>query len=605
MCGIAGAINYYPLDLEALKKSLYHRGPDEQSIYTYKNVALIHTRLAIQDILNAHQPFHFKNYSIIFNGEIYNHFELRELYLKDIEFKTTSDTETLLMLFIRFKEQALELLDGMFAFCVFDKSKNSLFLARDRAGKKPLYYIKQKNLFLFASEINSIKKVMKLEICEKNIASYLRVGYFYRQNTAYKELFELEGGNFLEIDCDSLEFKKNRYFDIKKYYLLKSQALNLDEAKTKLKELLFKSIKDRLLSSDLEVGAFLSSGIDSSLIVAIASQIKSNLKTFTVSFKGIYNEAPLARLVAKKYETNHIEVEIELDDLKSNIEKILLLYGEPFFDSSAIPSYYVSREAKRDLTVILNGDGADELFGGYRRYVPFASSIYKIARLFSSLSKLLPKPNEKKSIYNYIYRLLELSNKKSPLELYLSATTDIWEGYSDELIISDETVSEFIDSIFKLEIPILSKMMLLDFELILFGDLLIKMDIATMANSLEARSPFLSKYTLEFAPSLPNNYKIDGTTTKSILRNLAKEYLPSELINQPKRGFEVPLKEWVENELKELIYDLLIPKDAYARSFVKSSFLDSLLENRANISREKRAKMLWSLFALEVWKRSH
>jgi asparagine synthase (glutamine-hydrolysing) len=348
------------------------------------------------------------------------------------------------------------------------------------------------------------------------------------------------------------------------------------------------------------VGAFLSGGIDSSLIVAVASQYVDKLKTFTVKFDGAFDESHLAKLTAKKYNTEHHELSISMN-LRDDIEKILLNYGEPFMDSSAIPSYYVSQEAKKYVTVILNGDGADEIFGGYRRYVPIANNWIKIASYFSYLTKILPKSHSKKSIYNYAYRLLAMSGKNG-LDFYNSATNDIFEdAYSFKNNNNFNEMNNFISLIEHENISKLSKMLYMDFNLILQSDLLKKMDIATMSHSLEGRSPFLSKYMLEFAPVLADKFKIKGTTTKYLLRELAKQYLPKELIMQPKRGFEVPLKSWIENDLKENIFDTL-KSDCYSREFIDMNFINKLLEKKVDISHEKRAKMLWTMYSLEVWK---
>ena len=601
MCGIAGAINYNKYDLKKVEKSLYHRGPNEQSIYTKDNIALVHTRLSIQDISNGHQPFHYPSsqcakYSIVFNGEIYNHMILRE-ELKEFSFITSSDTETLLYLYIKYKEKMFDKLDGMFVFGIIDYEKNRLILGRDRAGKKPLFFYKDENSLFFASELNAIKAgVENLSIDETNIASYIRCGFFYNDITPYQNVEEVQAGYYYNIDLDTLEIQKNRYFNILDYYN-NTTSLSFDESLNKLDSLLHTSVKDRLLSSDLEVGAFLSGGIDSSLVVAIASEYKKNLKTFTVKFDGAYDESHLAKLTALKYNTDHTEISISMN-LKDDIEKILLNYGQPFMDSSAIPSFYVSQEAKKHVTVILNGDGADELFGGYRRYVPAANNWIQIASKFAYLLKVLPHPHNKKSLYNYFYRLLSMSSK-SGLDFYMSSTYDIYE---DIYKFENNSVTNQIDKFIKdVKLNDLSKMLYLDFNLLLFSDLLVKMDIATMANSLEGRSPFLSRHMLEFAPSLQNNYKIKGKSTKHILRELSKKYLPSELINQPKRGFEVPLKSWVENDLKDNIYDSL-SGTSYSQKFVDKKFITDVLNNKLNIPSEKRAKILWNMYCLEVWK---
>ena len=596
MCGISGVINHQKYDLEAIKSSLYHRGPDEQSIFIDKNIALLHTRLSIQDISHGQQPFQFLEYTVVFNGEIYNHLELRN-DLKEVNFKTASDTETLLYLYIKYQERMFDKIDGMFAFAILDKKRNKLFMARDRSGKKPLYFYKDNNSFFFASELNSIRTGIKdLDINKDAITSYLRSGFFFKQFTAYKNVEEVLAGHSYEVDLETLEIQKSSYFNILEFYNHTS-TLSFAESLEKLDNLLHKSVRDRVLSSDLEVGAFLSGGIDSSLVVAMASKYKKNLKTFTVRFDGAYDESHLARLTANKYNTEHHELSISMN-LKEDIEKIILNYGQPFMDSSAIPSYYVSAEAKKHVTVILNGDGADELFGGYRRYVPAANGWISIVKKLDFILAILPKPHNKKSIYNFAYRLLSMSSKEG-LDFYLSSTIDMFE---DEYIFESnalfEKMNEFINSI---HLNPFSKMLYLDFNMLLFSDLLVKMDIATMSHSLEGRSPFLSKYMLEFAPTLQNEYKIKGSTTKHILRELSKKYLPDELITQPKRGFEVPLKNWVQKDLKENLHDKLA-QNSYSSHFIDNKFIQSLLDEKINVSDEKRAKMLWSMYCLEVWK---
>jgi asparagine synthase (glutamine-hydrolysing) len=591
MCAIAGVFNYKYIDLEAIRDSMLHRGPDSQNIYKYENLALIHNRLSIQDIENGAQPFHYEEFSIVFNGEIYNHLELRES-LKEFEFKTHSDTETLLYLFVKFREEMFTMLDGMFAFAIFDKRENSLFLARDRAGKKPLYYSKVSDRFIFASELNAFK--IEKEIDEEAVYSYLRAGFLFDSSTIYKDIFELSSGSYIEVNLPNLEIKTEQYFNILDFYQNKS-SLNLEDSLQKVDDLLHKSIKDRLLSSDLEVGAFLSGGIDSSLIVAIASQYRKNLKTFTVNFDRGYSEAWLAKLTAQKYRTEHTEIEISMN-LRDDIEKILCNYGEPFMDSSAIPSYYVSKEAKKHLTVILNGDGADELFGGYRRYV--GAKLTDVAKHFRFALKFLKKPHNKQSLYNYLYRLLSMADK-SGLEFYLSSRIDIFEDcYSFER--GSTELKKFIEKSENLNLSTVDKMLYEDFNTLLFGDLLVKMDIATMANSLEGRSPFLSKYMLEFAPSLNENFKVKNSTTKYILRELSKKYLPKEVLHQPKRGFEVPLKSWIDNELKENIFDSL-QSGCYSSNYIEQKFITDVLNRDVDISDEKRAKILWTLYSLEVF----
>jgi len=606
MCGIAGSINS-SFSYQDVITSLGHRGPDENNGFQNKNVDLFHLRLSILDISCGKQPMHLGDkYIIIFNGEIYNHQEIRQKF--DLKGETSSDTETLLLLYDRFGADFLNLIDGMFAFVIYDKIKEQLFIARDRAGEKPFYYYFDHKQFAFASELNCLKTMVPLEIQAKNFYQYLRLGAFYHQFTPYKNVTELRPGSFLVIDCKTLSIKETRWWDINSFYQKKSSD-SLEESLQKTNLYLHQAIKRRLESSDLEVGCFLSGGIDSGLVTSIASGYQKNLKTFTVSFDGEFDEAPLARLVSEKYNTQHNEIKISFKNLQDDVENILCNYGEPFFDSSAIPSFYVSREAKKYVTVILNGDGADELFGGYRRYVPFSKfDFFKKINIVKNtshlLKKALPLPDNKKSLYNYIYRLTALASKPG-LEIYLSAGADIFEDYQQYIIDPGfdylKPVNHNFEKIAGSGLSGLKKIMNLDFDTVLCDDFLVKMDIATMANSLEGRSPFLSKELLEYIPSIDDKYKIKGKTTKYLLRRLASDYLPAELIHQPKRGFEIPLKKWVDNELKEILFDYLSGNNNFYNNFVNQNFVEKLLAKKIKIPDEKRAKILWTLFSMEVW----
>lgn len=610
MCGIAGAVNF-KLCYRTIDASMLHRGPDEQHNFTADNVDLYHLRLSILDIGGGGQPMRLDDrYTIIFNGEIYNHSEVRKQL--NIKGNTSSDTETLLLLYRKYGTDFLNYLDGMFAFAIYDKEERSIFVARDRAGKKPLYYYADADKIVFASELNCLKSLLPLQMNADNFYHYLRLGSFYKKLTPYKNVHELPAGSYLVIDCKTLDIKEKRWWDISDFYT-RSDNDSFEESLYKVDTLLHTSIKRRVESSDLEVGSFLSGGIDSGLVTAIASDYNKSLKTFTVSFNGEYDEAPLARLVADQYDTEHTEIKIGFETLKYDIENIVENYGEPFFDSSAIPSYYVSAAAKKHLTVILNGDGADELFGGYRRYVPFAKYDFFKANVLvkssaSFLKTILPLANNKKSKYNYLYRLASLASKQS-LEIYLAAGVDIMEGYEQHIKQPGfdylfEMRNDF-DAIAGARMSGLKKLMNMDFNTTLFSQLLVKMDIANMANSLEGRSPFLCKELLEYAPAMNDQFKINGSTTKYLLRQLAKKYLPGQLINQPKRGFEVPLKQWVEKELKEVVFDYVGSSTGISAQFVEKGFIDLLLKGTIKMPAEKRAKILWTLTCMEIWYRKN
>ena len=604
MCGIAGSINVR-LNIQELTKDLLHRGPDEQTTWEEKNLQLHHHRLAILDIAGGSQPMHYEHLTIIFNGEIYNHLEIRAKH--KLFCKTNSDTETILQAYAKLGADCLYDFDGMFALVIYDRNEQKLFLARDRAGKKPLYYFSEGDKFVFASELGALKNQLPLIVNEEHIRQYVRMGYFYKSSTPYEKVLELPAGHYGYVPLQNPTIKITKWWNIHTFYNQRSTD-DFQTASDKIDNILHTAVKNRVESSDLEVGSFLSGGIDSGIVTAIAKQYNSSLKTFTVSFDAEYDEAPLAKLVAEKYKTDHYEIKISFDNLANDIEKILSNYGEPFFDSSAIPSYYVSEAAKKHLTVILNGDGGDEIFGGYRRYVPFAKFDFFNAGGFtktmaSALFSILPVSDNKKSKYNYIYRLTDLARKNN-LSIYLSSTIDSFEGYEKYLGTNDNylrRVKSDFEEIKQSNLSGLQKIMNLDFENILAGNLLVKMDIATMAHSLEGRSPLLCKEILEYVPGISDDFKIKGTKTKYLLRTLAEKYLPAELINQPKRGFEIPLKKWIDGELKDLIYSYIISPNAWCNNFVDKKFINELWNRKVKTGDEKRAKMIWTLFALEVW----
>jgi asparagine synthase (glutamine-hydrolysing) len=557
MCGIAGF--NFKIDKEAVFNALHHRGPDERGEFSDEFFSFFHTRLSIRDISNGHQPFRFNEYVIIFNGEIYNHLALRD-ELKEFNFKTNSDTETLLYLYIKYKEKMFEKIDGMFAFAIYNTKTKKLFLARDRAGKKPLFIYKKGQKFAFASEIN-VFKFLNLSIDEEDIKFFLTFGFC---ESGFKEIKEFPAGSFGILDK---ELKIKSYFDInfcKKYSFKESVSL--------ADELLEKSVKNRLFSSDVEVGAFLSGGIDSSLIVAKASEFKK-LKTFTVRFDGSYDESTLAKKVAEKYNTEHYTIDIDIDLTK--IKKIISSYGKPFFDSSAIPSYFVSKKAREYVKVVLNGDGADELFAGYRRYVPLFYHLDKIAKFLPNIT------GYDRGIRYFLDRLIRAS-KASGGKWYNILLNDLFW-------IDGVKVKKFDEFVRSLKLNNFNKLLFLDFKYNLDKDLLMKMDIATMQNSLEARSPFLSKYFLETAFCMDG--KIRAFKTKAILRELAKKYLPNEIVYAKKRGFEVPLKRWMFEDLRDVVFDTL------KQGFYKN-FIDIDIEK---LKGDRGAKVLYLLFSLEVW----
>lgn len=605
MCGIVGSINRRIVEQD-IYDTMLHRGPDEQSYYRESNIELHHLRLSILDIQGGKQPMHLADrYSIIFNGEIYNHQELRTKF--NLKCKSNSDTETLLHLYDLLGVDLLIELDGMFAMVIYDKREQTLFFARDRSGKKPLYLHKKDNKLVFASELNCLNKLCDLNVNTDSIMQFVQWGYAMRNSVPYNDVVELLPAHYILTSTKDISITQQQWWSIQEQYHNVSND-SFEQATEKIDALLNLGVSRRIDTSDLEVGCFLSGGIDSGLVTAIAAEKSQHkLKTFTVKFDGAFNEAPLARQVAEKYGTDHTEIEISFDHLENDIENILGNYGEPFSDSSAIPSYYVSQAAKKHITVVLNGDGADELFGGYRRYVPFAKHDFFRAGGFSNsigsaLSKILPPPKSKKSLYNYGFRLANMMSMNG-VNLYNSATVDIYDKLiTDCDLVFDKDSKSHLQSIINDDnLSGLQKLLCLDFTTLLPGDLLVKMDIATMAHSLEGRSPLLMKELLDYVPTFSDAYKIKGKSTKHVLRTLSKKYLPSDLIHQPKRGFEIPLSDWVENQLSSVISDYLRPANGLMGQMLGSDIVNNLLDGKLAINRVKRNKIIWTLFSAEMW----
>lgn len=586
---------------------LCHRGPDEQLYKSYApHVHLFHARLSIVDIAGGTQPMEEEGLSIIFNGEIYNHQELREQF--GLRGRSHSDTETILLLYKQMGLDMLQHLEGMFALALYDQQQGKVHLIRDRAGKKPLYYAQTADSIYFSSEQNMLQKVLKPSIKLTAMANYLHTGMVYGAGTPYEGIFEVKPGHRLEIDVRNETLSEQKqWWSIAPFYE-QTMPLGEEEALAELDRRMKAAVTRRIESSDLEVGCFLSGGIDSGIVTAMAAQVKPRLRTFTVKFDNSeYDESPIAKKVASHLGTIHEELEVSYDHLLQDFEKIVNAYGEPFVDDSQIPSYYVAREARKHLTVIVNGDGGDELFGGYRRYVPYASTLLRSSgvKLLSKLAApLMPAPGNKMSLYNYAYRLAKLNSLES-YEQYLSASSDMLLDRNDYFRVApDDALEKTIRRIEAMPISDLSKIMLSDFETILPYILLKKIDISSMQNSLEGRSPFLSKDIMEFAPSLPDQLKVKGNTTKYLLRKLAASYLPAGNEKLPKKGFEVPIIEMVNHTLQPIVKDYLGGSNCLYKEVLDPAFVEKLLKDKVDMSKDKRAKLIFGLLTMEIWYRN-
>lgn len=610
MCGLAGSVAY-PLDVSVVLEALKHRGPDDAGDFTDGKVQLLHTRLAIVDAAGGAQPMQRGEWVVCFNGEIYNHEALRARH--NLSCETHSDTETLLKLFAKLGPKCLDQLDGMFAFALYNTQSQMLFLARDRAGEKPLYVWQNAGQTVFASELNALRMALPLCVDHSAVRDFLASGVFTQHNTPYQNVTEVLPGHLVTIDCNTQQMTDTTWFSLESQYLLsaassKAEPLitDVNHAIQQLDEKLNSSVVNCLHSSDLEVGCFLSGGIDSGLITALASQHVRSLRTFTVSFDGQFDESALAASVAKRYNTTHCKLPISFDSLEQDIETIVLNYGEPIADDSIIPTWYVCQAAKQHVSVVLTGDGADEQFSGYRRYVPYAklplftsgdTGVFGMQRL----QALLPKVNKQTGVYQHVQRLVAML-AQSGSDRYLMATTT---ANQLALLPSADREESQLQSLFahiaQLPLTHLQRLMLMDAQVLLPGALLPKMDIGSMSHSLETRSPFLGKQILEFAPRLHDSLKIRNGQTKYLLRKLAQQYLPEGVVSAPKRGFGTPLVQWMSTYLRAPVHDRLQPSNAIVRTFCDPTALDKLLDGSAAMSQAHQAKLLWMLYTTELW----
>jgi asparagine synthase (glutamine-hydrolysing) len=628
MCGIAGIFtpvipkgkeqdNYTAV--ARMLHRLQHRGPDDYGIWATsdKSMVLGHRRLAIIDLSpTGRQPMASVcgRYFVTFNGEIYNYLELRrDLITRGYSFRTTSDTEVLLAAVAHYGfAGALGKFIGMFAFALWDQQERKLFLVRDRAGKKPLYYMQANGVFYFASEIKALRGI-RIEgdfLAEDALYHYLSFGFLPSPKTIYKGISKIPPAHYLEVDA-TLEPKITPYWRLIWHY---RTDLSFDEALVQLENLLVDAVHLRL-RADVPLGCFLSGGIDSGLITALASiKLAHPVTTLTVSFsEGQFDESSLARKVAIKYGTDHHDVIIE-DDLRDLIPRALRAYDEPFADPSAIPSYVVSREARKYFTVVLNGDGGDEILAGYRRH----QAIYYLMRIkfftdllspswLEQIFHMLPIPRAFRSPYAFLYRFIKGVNAQ-PYDRYMDWSMDGFnEMEKTSLLLNPPLLSENSESLLTRKLygmvfpQEFDRFMAADFFITLPDCLLTKMDIATMAHGLEARSPFLDHRLIEWAATIPSNIKMQGFRNKPLLRALARKYLPLEIVQAPKRGFEIPLLQWLNNDLKPMVWDACLATNGIVLKLCHRKSVEDLLNNQQGLSPRKWARVVWILFVLSLW----
>jgi asparagine synthase (glutamine-hydrolysing) len=598
MCGIFGTIGTLDgVQRENVKNALQHRGPDGQYFEEIEGITFFHARLSIIDVAGGNQPFETDKVVIVFNGEIYNYKELMQAH--GLQMKTASDTEVIVHLYEKMGTACFQELDGMFALALYDKQEKKIFLVRDRVGKKPLYY-SQKNGFAFGSEYIAITSCFPgHQINEQHVKWHLQKGFVAGENTVYQDIFEVLPGHVYCYNLHDKTIHKNQYWNFENFFEV-PKIKDKNTALYQLDILFEKAVSKRVLASDFEVGAFLSGGIDSSLVCALAVKTNPNLKTFTVKMKDGFDESATAALIAKQLKTTHHELYIDYDSLADDYEKILTAYGEPIVDESIVPSYYVSKAASEHLRVILNGDGGDEFFGGYRRYSLYKN--YNKLKAFSavsgSFSKLLTT-SDKNSVLAKLNRLSDFFSLKGE-EQYFSASTDLFfdaPGFSGEKDSNYRSQNSFSSQIF----DTVERTMLTDFHGILPKVLFKKMDIATMQNGLEGRSPFIDKSLIEWSASLDTNLKINGFTSKYLLRELNKKYIDGAVYKLPKKGFEISVKDMLNHQLRELYQDYLHSSNPYYANFIDKKYIQNFYLSEGKMNDVKRYKGLLALLNLEIW----
>lgn len=604
MCGINGYFRRYNITnpkkiIHDMNLAIQHRGPDANHFWMDDEYNLLfgHCRLAIQDLSDAgEQPMHSAcgRYVIIFNGEIYNHFSLRKQLANEgltTNWRGRSDTETLLACFTLWGvRKTLQNLVGMFAIALWDRNQKLLTLARDRLGEKPLYWGWQGESLYFSSEIKALKAnpFFKTDIDRNSIPLLLRHNCIPAPYSIYKGIYKLKPGHYVQLSLSNLDQARKAepisywsFNNVVEAGLASPFKGNTNQAVASLEEALLTSINDQMLS-DVPLGAFLSGGIDSSTIVALMQSQSSNpIRTFTIGFDDEgYNEAKHAKAVAKHLGTEHTELYIEASDALNVIPKLPEIYSEPFSDSSQIPTFLVSELASQHVKVALSGDGGDELFGGYNRYL-MAQNIWKKSRkipkparkvisnllltippkkwddIFNFISPALPQPLRLRTVGDKAHKLASVLDLKNDFEYYRALTSHwkhpnqlVIDGYEPSTLSSDYNAWPITDSFEH-------TMMAIDAQTYMADDILVKVDRAAMANSLETRVPFLDHRIVELAWKMPLDYKIKNGEGKWLLKQVLFRHVPQQLIERPKMGFGIPLHEWLRSSLKDWAEELL------------------------------------------------
>ncbi len=623
MCGIAGKISLSEKNIsseviETMNDAIKHRGPDDGGVYISPNqkVGLGHRRLSIIDLSPlGHQPMRYLDrYEIVFNGEIYNFQEKRALLEQDgYTFTSHSDTEVILALYDKYQEKCLDHLRGMFAFAIYDEQEQVLFCARDRVGKKPFKYYMDDHVFLFASELKAILTQPEYQKEPDYVAihHYLTLQYVPAPLTGFVGIKKLEPAHFLRFDLKTKTLRKERYW---KLDYSKKLRLSETEWKKRILHKLDESVRLRMIS-DVPIGAFLSGGVDSSAIVALmAKNSPTPIKTFSIGFEEEkYNELKYAKIIAEKFKTDHTEFIVKPDAIEL-LPMLVRQYEEPFADSSALPTYYVSKLTREHVTVALNGDGGDENFAGYTRYAAFQVST--VLDRLNWLNRLIGVPvtrllsqHIKNTFFDRLYRFSK-SLSDDYRRRYLAYTAYFTNEQKSDLYTAqfkqkmqdhntyDIIASRFLESGSKNRTE---QAVYADFVTYLPEDLMTKVDIATMTVALEGRSPFLDHELLELSAQIPFSLKLKGLNNKKyILKEALRGILPDEVMFRPKMGFGIPIDAWFRGELRDYAAKKLLDGELVKRGLFKRDAIEHILHAHTTTD-VNFSPHIWALLTLELW----
>lgn len=620
MCGICGFVSKQNIALDTLKKmndTMFHRGPDDsgEEIFPMKDgysIGMAQRRLSILDLSPlGHQPMHSENrrISVVFNGEIYNFSELKE-ELSDYPFRSACDTEVIIAAYLKWGIDCVNRFNGMFAICLYDRETEDVYLVRDRIGKKPLYYELENGNLIFASEL---KPLMKREGFRGNIRREVLSRYLYQQyinapDTVFEGVYKLEPGSILRFHYG--ECSTWKYWDIKEVYhrMQENPVTDYAQAKAELKSLLKKSVSARMIA-DVPLGTFLSGGYDSSLMTAIAQeQSKEPVKTFSIGFhEERYNEAGYAKEVADYLGTKHTELYIDEKEMFALVESVPQYFDEPFADSSQIPTMLVSKLAREQVTVALSGDGGDEFFCGYNLYenVKLAQKLNGIGGMVHGICNL---PGfQQAGIENKLpFRVRMIAGNREKEAKTQFAASDYIEKAAkmvpgEKLPCYFPTESSYGVKDWQI------RRMLLDMDTYLPGDILCKVDRASMKYSLESRCPILDKEVMEYSFRLVHNIKYEKGNKKRILKDIAYDYIPRELLDRPKVGFSVPLDKWLRGALKEQLTDMCSRDYLKKQGIFDADFVAAMIEDYMRTgdggpaSGANYSKLSWSFFVFQQW----